>query len=227
MVKILLHGLSGPVDGKEYPSVMPSLGANPDEWVASVVNYVRYEFGNAGRRFRRQGDTTSPFVSTAEVANIRKQNADRVALWTLEELENNTQAVAVNTPVNTNNDPAVKTVAGPSTGNSSAAGSKPVAKTTTKKTTPAPKKVTYASVQPLLLKNTCLTCHNQDNKLIGPSYKEIARKKYSVAQIVQLIKKPNPKNWPGYATAMPPMAHVPTAELTQIATWIKSLETAK
>ena len=49
LIKIMLHGLSGPVDGKDYPSVMPSLGANSDEWVASVVNYIRYEFGNAGR----------------------------------------------------------------------------------------------------------------------------------------------------------------------------------
>src|SRR5688572_15823822 len=31
LVKLLLHGLSGPVDGKEYPAVMPSLGANSDE----------------------------------------------------------------------------------------------------------------------------------------------------------------------------------------------------
>ena len=41
---------------------------------------------------------------------------------------------------------------------------------------------------------------------------------------LKLMKKPNPKNWPGYTTAMPPMGHVPDAELTKIATWIKSLE---
>ncbi len=50
LVKIILHGLTGPVDGKTYPSIMPSLGANSDEWVASVVNYVRYEFGNVNAR---------------------------------------------------------------------------------------------------------------------------------------------------------------------------------
>ena len=82
-------------------------------------------------------------------------------------------------------------------------------------------------MQPLLQKNTCLTCHNQETKLIGPSYKEIAIKKYSVAQIVQLIQKPNPANWPGYATRMPPMAHVAKTELIQIAEWIKTLEKRK
>ena len=92
LVKLLLHGLSGPVDGKEYPAVMPSLGANSDEWVASVVNYIRYEFGNAGRRFRRPTDTISPFVSVAEVAAIRKQNESRINLWTLQELETGTPA---------------------------------------------------------------------------------------------------------------------------------------
>ena len=81
--------------------------------------------------------------------------------------------------------------------------------------------------QPLLQKYTCLTCHNPNTKLIGPSYQEIATKKYSADKIVQLIQKPNPANWPGYATKMPPMAHVPKADLTLIAQWIKSLEKTK
>src|SRR6185295_13932485 len=87
---------------------------------------------------------------------------------------------------------------------------KPIAKKA-----PAPKKISYEMVQPLLLKNTCLTCHHQTNKLIGPAYAEIAKKKYTVAQIIQLIQKPNPANWPGFDTKMPPMGHVPVTELTQ------------
>ena len=220
LVKILLHGLSGPVDGKEYPAVMPSLGANSDEWVASVVNYIRYEFGNAGRRFRRPTDTISPFVSITEVAAIRKQNESRTNLWTLLELETGTPASSI---VNTNIDSAANNATtGSLKSASTAKNKKPVAKPT-----PAVKKITYALVQPLLQKNTCLACHNPDNKLIGPSYREIATKKYSVAQIVQLIQKPNPVNWPGYATKMPPMSHVPKNELTQIAQWIKTLEKKK
>ncbi|MEI9945319.1 MAG: c-type cytochrome [Chitinophagaceae bacterium] len=90
LAKIVMHGLQGPVDGKEYASVMPALGANDNEWVASVVNYIRYEFGNASRRQRRPGDTVSPFISTVEVSKVRAENATRTALWTLQELETGT-----------------------------------------------------------------------------------------------------------------------------------------
>jgi cytochrome c551/c552/glucose/arabinose dehydrogenase len=217
LVKIMLHGMQGPIEGKEYPSVMPSLGANSDEWVSSVVNYIRYEFGNAGRRFRRPGDTTSPFVSIPEVAAIRKQYAARTSLWTLEELETGNQTAAIaKTVTDSSSD---KIVAAPP---KTTAGKKPAVKTTT----PA-KKTGYAAVEPLLQKYTCLACHHANNKLIGPSYSEIATKKYSVAQIVQLIQKPNPANWPGYDTKMPPMGHVPANELMQIAQWIKSMEKTK
>ncbi len=208
LIKIVMHGLTGPVDGKEYPSVMPSLGANSDEWVASVVNYVRYEFGTAYRRFRRPGDTTRVAVSIPDVAAVRAQFAKRTDLWTLAELETGVAAA-----------PAVDSLTKTST---VASGKKPAAKPAA-----TPKKPSYADVQKLLLKNTCLSCHNPSKKVIGPSYEEIAKRKYTVAQIITLIQKPNPSNWPGYATKMPPMAHVSKAELTQIATWIKSLQPAK
>jgi mono/diheme cytochrome c family protein/glucose/arabinose dehydrogenase len=220
LVKIILHGMQGPIEGKEYPSVMPSLGANSDEWVASVVNYVRYEFGNVSRRFRRPGDTTSPFVSIPEVAMVRKQYATRTALWTLEELETGQQTAAVTKTVA--DSPSNKIVAAPPKKAGTAASKKPVAKATT----PA-KKIDHAVVERLLQKYTCLACHHPTNKLIGPSYKEVATKRYSVAQIMQLIKNPNPANWPGYDTKMPAMGHVPVNDLTQIAQWIKSLEKVK
>jgi glucose/arabinose dehydrogenase/mono/diheme cytochrome c family protein len=86
LVKIVLHGLSGPIDGKTYPSIMPSLGANSDEWVASVVNYVRYEFGKVNTR-RRPTDTIAPFVTPADVKLLREQNASRNKPWTWEELD--------------------------------------------------------------------------------------------------------------------------------------------
>ena len=126
--------------------------------------------------------------------------------------------------------PAVAVSADNSANTTSAASAKGTTagnKKTVAKATPTAKKTSYADVQQLLQKNTCLTCHNPTSKLIGPSYKEIATHKYSVAQIVQLIQKPNPANWPGYATRMPSMAHVPKAELTKIAQWIKSMERAK
>ncbi|WP_018612049.1 DUF7133 domain-containing protein [Segetibacter koreensis] len=86
LVKIILHGLTGPVDGKTYPSIMPSLGANSDDWVASVVNYVRFEFGKVSGR-RRPTDSIAPFVTPVEVKLLREQNASRTKPWTLDELE--------------------------------------------------------------------------------------------------------------------------------------------
>ncbi|WP_121357431.1 DUF7133 domain-containing protein [Flavisolibacter nicotianae] len=223
MVKILLHGLSGSIDGKEYPSVMPSLGANSDEWVASVANYVRYELGTVTRRFRRPTDTVSAYILPAQVAAIRAQYASRTAPWTLTELENSaasTATFAATSPENSGETKAVSTYA---TAKNTGKLNDP--KKATK--TSALKKPGFETVRPLLQKNTCLSCHNPTAKLIGPSYTEIATKKYSVAQIVQLIQTPDPAHWTGYATRMPSMAHVPKAELTKIAEWIKTLEKKK
>lgn len=87
----------------------------------------------------------------------------------------------------------------------------------------APKAATYEEVKPLLLKYTCAACHNADKKQVGPAFKDIARKKYTNDMIVKLIYNPNPENWPGYATEMPPMPQVPRADALRIASWINSL----
>lgn len=79
-------------------------------------------------------------------------------------------------------------------------------------------------IKPLLAKNTCLACHNTDKKQVGPAFREVAKRKYSDKQIVQLIHEPKPENWPGYATPMPPMPQVPDAEALKIASWINSLK---
>jgi len=80
------------------------------------------------------------------------------------------------------------------------------------------------AVQKLLQKNTCLACHNPDNRLVGPAYKEVMKqKKYKPEEIVELIYKPNPKNWPGYPP-MAAMSQVPKEEAAIIAKWISSLK---
>jgi cytochrome c len=80
------------------------------------------------------------------------------------------------------------------------------------------------NVQKLLQKNTCLACHNADKKLVGPAYTEVMKtKKYKADDIVKLIYKPNPKNWPGYPP-MAPMSQVPKEEAEIIAKWIASLK---
>jgi cytochrome c551/c552 len=138
----------------------------------------------------------------------------------LEELETGKPPAPIAKPIA--DSPSIKMAAAAPKKVTPAAGKKTAGKTTI----PA-KKPDYASVAPLLQKYTCLACHHASNKLIGPPYSEVAARKYSVAQIMQLIQKPNPANWPGYDTKMPPMGHVPVNDLTQIAQWIKSLEKAK
>ena len=105
LIKILLHGLSGPVDEKTYPDVMPSMGANSDEWIASVLSYIRYEFGFTGNfssslppsgpRPAVSGGVSlgtlrrnfKPIVQADDVKKIREQTATRTTAWTLANLE--------------------------------------------------------------------------------------------------------------------------------------------
>jgi cytochrome c len=80
------------------------------------------------------------------------------------------------------------------------------------------------NIQKLLQKNTCLACHNPDNKLVGPAYKEVMKtKKYKPEQIVELIYKPKPSNWPGYPP-MIAMPQVPKEEAMEIAKWMVTLK---
>jgi cytochrome c len=76
-------------------------------------------------------------------------------------------------------------------------------------------------IKPLMTKYSCIACHKVDVKLVGPAYKDVAKKKYTVDKIVELIGAPKPANWPGY----PPMAamKVPKDDALKIAGWINSL----
>ena len=75
LIRILLHGLSGPINGKSYADVMPGLGANNDEYIASVLSYIRNDLGN-----------NAPTVSVAAVKKVREASAGRTKNWTMEEL---------------------------------------------------------------------------------------------------------------------------------------------
>jgi len=77
-------------------------------------------------------------------------------------------------------------------------------------------------IQALLTKHTCFACHQADNRLVGPAYTEVAKKKYTNEKIVELIYKPQPENWPGYPP-MAPMTQVPKADALKLAAWINSL----
>jgi cytochrome c551/c552 len=101
-------------------------------------------------------------------------------------------------------------------------------KTTSKKTTATSttkkSNLTYEDVKPLLIKHTCVACHNANKRQVGPSYAAIAKRNYTNEEIVKLIYKPNPKNWPDYATEMAPMPQVPRADALKIAEWINGLK---
>lgn len=83
---------------------------------------------------------------------------------------------------------------------------------------------TYEKISPLLVKNTCTSCHAPDRRQVGPAFVEIAKRKYSNKKIVELIYNPQPQNWPDHETPMPPMPQVPKDEALKIAAWINSLQ---
>jgi putative membrane-bound dehydrogenase-like protein len=75
VIKAILHGLNGPLDGRSYTDVMVPMGANRDEWVAAAASYVRNSFGNS-----------ASIVTPADVARVRAAT-DRKTPWTQTELE--------------------------------------------------------------------------------------------------------------------------------------------
>lgn len=75
VINTILHGLTGPVDGRSY-GVMVPMGANRDDWIASVASYIRNAFGNTGT-----------LATPADVARVRAATASRNAPWTIAELE--------------------------------------------------------------------------------------------------------------------------------------------
>ena len=77
-VRILLHGLSGPirVNNRSFAMEMPPLGAAlDDQAVAATLTYIRREWGH-----------TASAVSPAQVASIRASIGERTAPWTEGEL---------------------------------------------------------------------------------------------------------------------------------------------
>ena len=78
LVRILLNGLQGPVDHVKYPDVMPAQNARSDEYIASVLSYIRVSLGN------QMGH--SGLVFPSDIKKIREENPSRKETWTMEEL---------------------------------------------------------------------------------------------------------------------------------------------
>ncbi len=74
-VKVLLHGLTGAIEGREYESLMIAMNSNTDEYIASVISYIRNDFGNH-----------SGFISPEYVSSIRKATMNQNEPYTYPQL---------------------------------------------------------------------------------------------------------------------------------------------
>jgi putative membrane-bound dehydrogenase-like protein len=75
VIKSVMHGLTGAIDGKTYPQVMVAMGTNSDRWIADITSYVRNGFGNTGT-----------LATPADVARVRAATGAR-GPWTAPALE--------------------------------------------------------------------------------------------------------------------------------------------
>lgn len=74
-IYVLLHGLTGDIDGKKYEGLMIPMRDNDDAWLASVLSYIRMNFGNQ-----------AGFVTPQDVARARAATQGRTQPWTIGEL---------------------------------------------------------------------------------------------------------------------------------------------
>lgn len=77
VIKTLLHGLTGDIQGESYAGIMMApMGNNNDEWIASVASFIRANFENE-----------ASVVTPADVARVRKASSSQTspykfdALW--------------------------------------------------------------------------------------------------------------------------------------------------
>ncbi|MEO0446681.1 MAG: c-type cytochrome, partial [Verrucomicrobiota bacterium] len=61
--KVVLHGLTGPIEGKTYPGEMIAMASNGDAWIADVLSYIKNSFGN------QYG-----FIAPASITRIREDH---------------------------------------------------------------------------------------------------------------------------------------------------------
>lgn len=72
--RILLDGLSGPIDGKDY-GIMTPMKNQDDQWIADVMTYIRKNFGNGNE------------IKARHVKQVREKYGARDAYWTIAELQ--------------------------------------------------------------------------------------------------------------------------------------------
>lgn len=76
VIKTLLRGLTGDIDGKHFEGiVMAPMANNSDEWIASVASFIRANFENE-----------SSLVMPADVARVRQETEAQKTPYTFNEL---------------------------------------------------------------------------------------------------------------------------------------------
>lgn len=76
VIKTLLYGLSGPIDGKTYPAgIMVGMKEQTDEWIASIASYIRFNLSN-----------DAAMVTAEEVAKVRSENNGQTGPFKFSEL---------------------------------------------------------------------------------------------------------------------------------------------
>lgn len=80
--------------------------------------------------------------------------------------------------------------------------------------------------QALAQKNACMACHQVDKKVVGPAFKDVAKKyvgdKGAEAKLVKKVKEGGKGVWG--EVPMPPNAQVKDADIKSIVHWILSLK---
>jgi len=77
LVTIILHGLQGPIEikGTTFNNAMPPWQQLKDEQIASVLTFIRSEWGNS-----------APAITTDFVKSIRDQSSSRTTPWSQKDL---------------------------------------------------------------------------------------------------------------------------------------------
>jgi mono/diheme cytochrome c family protein len=77
VLRVVLRGMSGAVDGVTYPgNLMAPMHGYDDDWLAGVLTYARNAWGNR-----------APAIRPDAVARVRAATADRVTPFTVEEVD--------------------------------------------------------------------------------------------------------------------------------------------
>jgi mono/diheme cytochrome c family protein len=75
-IKVLLHGMEGPIEGKTYTGgIMASMEYNDDKWIADVVSYIRNSLSN-----------DASLVPVHKVTKIRENEVSQAKMYVFDKL---------------------------------------------------------------------------------------------------------------------------------------------